>query len=159
MEKVSWGDEALQVIFVNSSKVMPVVRLRKNSVELLMDKELRRPVLRIGGKMAKEIYAILARRFLVRDLDGCSEVVLPLTALPAVSAWLLASHGSKPSEGLLDKLLSRTPKVIADLIWDLIELSKSSYGDGENRPLIDYRTALRASKVVRGLLELYKVMR
>lgn len=149
----------MQITLVNSSKVIPVVRLRKDSIELIMDKELSRPILKMGGKMAKKIYAILARRFLTRDLDSYSEVVLPLTALPAVSAWLLASHGSKPSEGLLDELLSRTPKVIADLIWDLIELSRSSYGDGENRPLIDYRTALRASKVVRGLLELYKVMR
>jgi hypothetical protein len=46
-----------------------------------------------------------------------------------VSVWLLASYTDKPSEELLDELLSRTPKVIADLFWDLVELSQSSYED------------------------------
>jgi hypothetical protein len=95
----------------------------------------------------------------MRGGDGCSEVLIPLTALPAVSVWLLASYTTKPSEELLDELLSRTPKVAADLFWDLVELSQSSYEDGERggKPFVDRRIALRASRAVRALLELYKL--
>ena len=140
-----------------TSKVMPVVRLKRSSIELVMDEKLERPLLRIGGKKAKEVYVILTKRFLMRGGDGCSEVLIPLTALPAVSVWLLASYTDKPSEELLDKLLCRTPKVLADLFWDLVELSQSSCERKRGKPFIDHRIALKASKVVRDLLELYKL--
>ena len=140
-----------------TSKVMPVVRLKRSSIELVMDEKLERPLLRIGGKKAKEVYVILTKRFLMRGGDGCSEVLIPLTALPAVSVWLLASYTDKPSEELLDKLLCRTPKVLADLFWDLVELSQSSCERERGKPFIDHRIALKASRVVRDLLELYKL--
>jgi hypothetical protein len=141
-----------------TSKVTPVVRLRKGSIELVMDEKLRRPLLRIGGKKVEEVHAVLAKKFLTREGDGCSEVLIPLTAFPAVSVWLLASYTGKPSEELLDELLYRTPKVLADLFWDLVELSQSFYEDERRgKPLIDYRIALKASKVVKALLELYNV--
>ena len=143
----------------STSKVTPVIRLKRSSIELVMDEKLERPLLRISGKKAMEVYAILTKRFLTRGGDGCSEVLIPLTALPAVSVWLLASYTDKPSEELLDELLGRTPKVIADLFWDLVELSQSSYERKGGKPFIDHRIALKASKVVRALLELYKVRR
>jgi hypothetical protein len=155
-----WGRALSPALLGGStSKVTPVVRLREGSVELVMDEKLERPLLRIGGKRAKEVYSILTKRFLMREGDGCSEVLVPLTALPAVSVWLLASYTAKPSEELLDELLSRTPKVTADLFWDLIELSQSSYESEEKRgkPFIDRRIALKASKAIRALLELYKL--
>jgi hypothetical protein len=144
---------------VLTSKVTPVVRLKRGSIELVMDEKLRRPLLRIGGKKAKEVYAILTKRFLIRRGDDCSEVLIPLTALPAVSVWLLASYTDKPSEELLDELLYRTPKLPADLFWDLVELSQSSYEDVKrgSKPFIDRRIALKASKAIRALLELYKL--
>jgi hypothetical protein len=143
---------------------MPVVRLKRGSIELVMDEKLKKPLLRIGGKKAEEAYKILAKKFLTREGDGCLEVLIPLTGFPASSVWLLASYTSGPSEELLDELLCRTPKVLADLFWDLVELSQSSYEDEEgeegeralSRPFIDHRIALKASKVVRSLLELYK---
>ena len=150
---------ASALLGVSTNKVTPVVRLKRGSIELVMDEKLKRPLLRIGGKKAKEVYAILTKRFLIREGDVHSEVLIPLTALPAVSVWLLASYTDNPSEELLDELLSRTPKVIADLFWDLVELSQSSYG-GEikrGRPFIDRRIALKASKAIRALLELYKL--
>jgi hypothetical protein len=124
-----------------------------------MDEKLKRPLLKIGGKRAKEAYAILSKKFLWREDDDCSEVLIPLTALPAVSVWLLASYTSKPSEDLLDELLARTPRVLADLFWDLVELSQDTYGYKTRRvkPLIDHRLAARASKVIRDLLELYNL--
>jgi hypothetical protein len=144
-----------------TSKVTPVVRLRRGSIELVMDEKLERPLLRIGGKKAEEaykIYKILAEKFSTRGGDGYSEVLIPLTGFPAVSVWLLASYTGKPSEKLLDELLYRTPKVLADLFWDLVELSQSSYEKGgRGKPFIDRRIALKASKVVRALLELYKL--
>jgi hypothetical protein len=144
---------------VSTNKVTPVVRLKRDSIELVMDETLKRPLLRISGRKAKEVYAILTKKFLTREGDVHSEVLIPLTALPAVSVWLLASYTDNPSEELLDKLLGRTPKVIADLIWDLVELSQSSYEGRRKRgkPFIDRRIALKASKVVRALLELYKL--
>lgn len=145
------------LIGVSTSKVTPVVRLRRGSIELVLDEKLEKPLLRIGGKKAKEVYAVLAKKFLMRGGNGCSEVLIPLTALPAVSVWLLASYTDKPSEELLDELLSRTPKVIADLFWDLVELSQSSYEGKGDKPFIDRRIALKASKVVTALLELYNV--
>jgi hypothetical protein len=155
-----WGKDLSPALLGGStSRVTPVVRLRRGSIELVMDEKLERPLLRIGGRKAKEVYAILTKRFLMRGGDGYSEVLIPLTALPAVSVWLLASYTDKPSEELLDELLSRTPKVLADLFWDLVALSQSSY-EGERkggRPFIDRRTALKASKVVGVLLELYKL--
>jgi hypothetical protein len=114
-------------------------------MELVMDEKLRKPLLRIGGKKVKEVHAILAERFSTRENDGHTEVLIPLTALPAVSVWLLTSYTGKPSEELLDELLCRTPKVIADLFWDLVELSESFYegeeGEGD-KPFIDHRIAL-----------------
>jgi hypothetical protein len=150
---------ASALLGVSTSKVTPVVRLKRGSIELVMDEKLKRPLLRIGGKKAKEVYAILIKRFLIRGGDNCSEVLIPLTALPAVSVWLLASYTDKPSEELLDELLYRTPKVLADLFWDLVELSQSSYEDGKRggKSFIDHRIALKASKAVRALLELYKL--
>ena len=141
-----------------TSKVTPAVRLRRGSIELVMDEKLEKPLLRIGGKKAKEVYAILAEKFLMKE-EGRSEVLIPLTTLPAVSVWLLASYTDKPSEELLDELLGRTPKVIADLFWDLVELSQSSYEDRKRggKQFIDHRTALKASKIIRALLELYKL--
>ena len=140
-----------------TSKVTPVVRLKRGSIELVMDEKLKKPLLRIGGRKAEEAYKILAEKFLTRGGDGCSEVLIPLTGFPAVSVWLLASYTSKPSEELLDELLCRTPKVLADLFWDLVELSQGFYEDGgEGKPFINHRIALKASKVVRSLLELYK---
>jgi hypothetical protein len=142
-----------------TSKVTPVVRLRRGSIELVMDEKLERPLLRINGKKAKEVYDILTKRFLTRGGDSCLEVLIPLTSFPAVSVWLLASYTDKPSEELLDELLYRTPKILADLFWDLVELSQSSYDDGkrEGKPFIDRKIAFKASKVVRALLELYKL--
>jgi hypothetical protein len=145
-----------------TSKVTPVVRLKKGFIELVMDEKLKKPLLRIGGRKAEEAYEILAKKFLTRGGDGCSEVLIPLTGFPAVSVWLLASYTSKPSEELLDELLCRTPKVLADLFWDLVELSQGFYegeesGRALSRPSIDHRIALKASKVVRALLELYKL--
>jgi len=145
------------LIGVSTSKVIPVVRLRRGSIELVLDEKLEKPLLRIGGKKAKEAYAVLAKKFLMREGNGCSEVLIPLTALPAVSVWLLASYTDKPSEELLNELLSRTPKVTADLFWDLVELSQSSYKRKGDKPFIDRRIALKASKVVTALLELYKL--
>ncbi|MCQ4448659.1 MAG: hypothetical protein NO076_05380 [Sulfolobales archaeon] len=149
------------LLSVSTSKVTPVIRLKRGSIELVMDEKLERPLLRISGKKAKEVYAILTRRFLTRERDGCSEVLILLTALPAVSIWLLASYADKPSEELLDELVGRTPKVIADLFWDLVELSQRSYERKGGKPfidqLIDHRITLKASKVVRALLELYNV--
>jgi hypothetical protein len=141
-----------------ASKVKPVVRLKRGSIELVMDEKLERPLLKIGGKRAEEAYIVLAKKFLTREGDGCSEVLIPLTALPAVSVWLLASYTGKPSKDLLDELLVRTPKVAADLFWDLVELSQDTYEYKARRvkPLIDHRLAARASKVIRDLLELYK---
>jgi hypothetical protein len=143
-----------------TSKVLPLVRLRKGILELVMDEKLKKPLLKVGGKKVEEIYTILAGKFLTRENNGHSEVLIPLTALPAVSVWLLASYTSKPSRDLLEELLCRTPKVIADLFWDLVELSESFY-DGKDsekgKPFIDHRIALKASKVVRALLELYKL--
>jgi hypothetical protein len=138
---------------------MPVVRFRRGSIELVMDEKLERPLLRIGGKKAEEAYKILAEKFSTRGGDGCSEVPIPLTGFPAVSVWLLTSYTGKPSEKLLDELLYRTPKVLADLFWDLVELSQSSYEDGKRggKPFIDHRIALRASRTVKALLELYKL--
>jgi hypothetical protein len=140
-------------------KVTPVVRLKRGSIELVMDEKLKKPLLRTGGRRAEEAHAILAERFSTREEDGRSEVLIPLTALPAVSVWLLASYTGKPSQELLDELLCRTPKVIADLFWDLVELSEGFYEDegrGGGKPFIEHRIALKASKVVRALLELYR---
>jgi hypothetical protein len=141
-----------------ASKVKPVVRLKRGSIELVIDEKLERPLLKIGGKRAKEAYIVLAKKFLTREGDGCSEVLIPLIALPAVSVWLLASYTGKPSEDLLDELLARTPRVVADLFWDLVELSQETYGYKARRvkPLIDHRLAARASKAIRDLLKLYK---
>jgi len=141
-----------------ASKVKPVARFKGGSIELVMDEKLERPLLKIGGKRAEEAYIILSKKFLTREDDGRSEVLIPLTALPAVSVWLLASYTGKPSEDLLDELLARTPKVAADLFWDLVELSQDTYEYKARRvkPIIDHRLAARASKVIRDLLELYK---
>ncbi len=141
------------------SKTTPVVRLKKSSIELVMDNKLKRPILKIGGKKAEKVYAILTEKFLTRKENDYSEVLIPLRALPAVGVWLLASYTNNPSEELLDMLLSRTPKVIADFFWDLIELSQSFYKNNKrkDRPFIEYRIALKASKVVRALLEIYKL--
>jgi hypothetical protein len=133
--------------------VTPVVRFNGDVLELVMDERLVKPLLRIGGRIAREAYAILAKRFLTGEKSS-SEVFIPLAALPAVSIWLLATYGSKTSEELLDRLLHRTPKLLADLFWDLVELS-TSIGDG--KPLIDHRSALKASKIVRNLLKLYRL--
>jgi hypothetical protein len=150
---------ASALLGASTSKVAPVVRFKRGSIELVMDEKLERPLLRIGGKKAKEVYAILTKKFLMREGDMRSEVLIPLTAFPAVSVWLLASYTGNPSEELLNELLSRTPKVIADLFWDLVELSQSSYEDERkrDRPFIDRRVAVKASKIVRALLELYKL--
>jgi hypothetical protein len=137
-----------------ASKTSPVVRFNRDSLELVVDERLKRPLLRVRGRVAEEAYAILAKKFLTRG-DNSSEVLIPLTALPAVSTWLLASYGSKASEERLDTLLYRTPKLIADLVWDLVELSPKV--SENNKPLIDHRTALKASKIVRELLKLYKL--
>jgi hypothetical protein len=156
----SWGRAlALVPIGVSTSKVTPVVRLKRGSIELVMDEKLKKPLLRIRGRKAEEAYKILAEKFLTRRGDDCSEILIPLTALPAVSVWLLASYTDNPSEELLDVLLYRTPKVLADLFWDLVELSQSSYEDRKRggRSFIDHRIALKASKAVRALLELYKL--
>jgi hypothetical protein len=146
-------------IGVSTSKVTPVVRLKRGSIELVMDEKLKKPLLRIGGRKAEEAYKILAEKFLTRRGDDCSEILIPVTSFPAVSVWLLASYTDKPSEELLDKLLYRTPKVLADLFWDLVELSQSSYEGKRKRgkPFIDRRIALKASKAIRALLELYKL--
>ena len=65
----------------STSKVAPVVRLRRGSIELVMDEKLERPLLRIGGKKAREVYAILTKRFLMRRGEGCSEVLIPTSPL------------------------------------------------------------------------------
>jgi hypothetical protein len=126
-----------------ASKVKPVVRLKRGSIELVMDEKLERPLLKIGGKRGEEAYVILTKKFLRREDDDCSEVLIPLTALPAVSVWLLASYTGKPSEDLLDELLARTPRVVADLFWNLVELSQDTYEYKARRvkPLIDHRLA------------------
>jgi hypothetical protein len=156
----SWGRAlAPALIGVSMSKVTPVVRLKRGSIELVMDEKLKKPLMRIGGRKAEEAYKILAKKFLTRRGDDCSEILIPITSFPAVSVWLLASYTDKPSEELLDELLYRTPKILADLLWDLVELSQNSYGDGKRggKPFIDHRIALKASKVVKALLELYKL--
>ena len=147
------------LIGTSGSKLTPVVRVKKGSIELVMDEKLKKPLMRIGGRRAEEAYKILAERFLTRRGDDCSEILIPVTSFPAVSVWLLASYTDNHSEELLDELLYRTPRVLADLFWDLVELSQSSYEDGKRggKPFIDHRIALKASKVVRDLLELYKL--
>jgi hypothetical protein len=158
--KTSWGRALASILIgASTSKVTPVVRLKRGSIELVMDEKLKKPLMRIGGRKAEEAYKILAGKFLTRRGDSCSEILIPVASFPAVSVWLLASYTDKPSEELLDELLYRTPKVLADLFWDLVELSQSSHEDGKRggKPFIDHKIALKASKVVRDLLELYKL--
>ena len=135
--------------------VSPVARFNERYLELVLDEKLARPTLRVWGNTAKMAYTILAKRFLVRGSDGgFMEVPIPLMAFPAVSVWLLASYGREPSEDMLNELFCYTPRLLADFIWDLVEISGSDAG--RRGPLIDHKTALKASKIVREMLNLYQ---
>jgi hypothetical protein len=134
--------------FYGVSRLSPIVRLVRGFVELYIDERLQKPVVRVGGARAGRAYAILARRFLARN---SSEVVIPLTALPAVGVWLLASYTRDPDEDLLERLLKRTPRAIADILADLIEISEGNGGGG----VIRGRLAVKASKAINELLDLY----
>jgi len=139
------------------SRVTPVARFN-GALELFVDERLQQPLLKVGGRTGRKAYAILSKRFLTRTRNGVKEILIPLTAFPAVSVWLLASYRSKPSEHWLDELLYRTPKVLADFVWDLVEMPTSNLGEENHKPLIDYRLATRASKIVREMLKLYKLV-
>lgn len=135
------------------SRITPVVRYRGKSLELVLDERLSRPLLRMGGAKAEKIYRVLSSKFLTRDNRSAREILVPLQYLPAVSVWLVASY-RKVSEELLDNLMTRTPRLLADLVWDLVDLSKNV---DEQKQLIEYRMALRASKIVNELLKLYNL--
>jgi len=139
------------------SEVTPIIRCGKR-LELVIDEKLKCPIIAIASKNADEIYKILSKRFLVRRNSNAKEILIPLQALPAVSVWLLASYGVKPSEELLDKLLLNTPTLLVDLFWDLVDLSSTSVKTKDNKPLINRNKLLKASKIVRELLELYEVV-
>jgi len=139
------------------SEVTPIIRCGKQ-LELVIDEKLKRPIIAITSKYADDVYRILSKKFLVRHNSDIKEILIPLQAFPAVSVWLLASYGVKPSEELLDKLLLNTPTLLVDLFWDLVELSSTSVKTKGNKPLINRNKLLKASKIVRELLKLYEVM-
>jgi len=147
----------VKTIGPSCTAITPIVRCR-NKLELMIDEKLTRPIIAITGKNVDEICRVLSKRFLVRHNGNGKEMLIPLQAFPAVSVWLLASYGVKPSEELLDKLLLNTPTLLADLFWDLVDISLTDTRVKDGKPLISRAILLKASKVVRELLKLYKVI-
>ena len=138
------------------SGVVPVVRCAKR-LELVIDSRLERPVVAVSGKGAEVMCSVLSKKFLTRHNGRGEEILVPVHALPAVGVWLLVSYRTKPSEELLEKLLYRTPTVLADLFWDLVTLSDGVNSD-DGEPLINRSVLIEASKIARKLLKLYKVI-
>jgi len=136
------------------SKLSPVVVYR-NAVEVYLDKRTLQPIVRIGGKHAKRLFRILAERFLT---TGPNEVAIPITALPAITVWLIACTKKRPNTQLLDKLLYRTPIVLANLVWDIAELCNSPIQEPQTQevePLITETCLERARRAINELLKLY----
>jgi hypothetical protein len=140
------------------SRLSPLVRVRGPAVELFLDERLQTPLLRVRGSAAGEVARILAGRFLTREVDGSTEILIPLPALPAVEVWLLASLTARPEEELLERLLEGTPRTLADLVADLIEISARRKADARE-PLITGSVARKASRIVREALQLYLGLR
>jgi len=139
------------------SRVTPAVKCGRR-LELLLDEKLKQPIIAISGRVADEMCRVLSERFLTRDNGNVKEVLIPLHALPAVSVWLVASYNAKPSRELLEALLLSTPTVLADLVWDLVDLSSTGAREGDDKPLINQYILLKSSKIMRELLKLYKLM-
>ena len=157
MLEEGWGRMKVRSANYLYSRVVPVVRCGKR-LELVLDEKLKQPIIAISGRGADEICTIFSEKFLTRESDGVKEVLIPLHVFPAVSVWLVASYNAKPSRELLNRLLLGTPTVLADLFWDLVELSSTDTGEGNDKPLINRYILLRASKTMRELLKLYKLM-
>ena len=139
------------------SRVTPAVKCGRR-LELLLDEKLKQPIIAISGRVADEMCRVLSERFLTRDNGNVKEVLIPLHALPAVSVWLVASYNAKPSRELLEALLLSTPTVLADLVWDLVDLSSTGTREDDDKPLINQYILLKSSKIMRELLKLYKLM-
>lgn len=137
------------------SRLSPLVRVRGPAVELFLDERLQTPLLRIRGSAAGEVAGILAGRFLAREAGGSTEILIPLPALPAVEVWLLASLTARPEEELLERLLEETPRTLADLVADLIEISARRRRADSREPLITGSVARKASRIIREALQLY----
>ena len=138
------------------SGVTPIVKCGRR-LELVLDGKLKQPIMVISGKSANEICRVLSEMFLTRNNSGVKEIIIPLLKLPAVSVWLVASYNTKPSRELLEALLLNTPTVLADLFWDLVDLSSTDAREDDSDPLINRYILLRASKIMRELLKLYKL--
>ncbi len=141
------------------SRLSPLVRVRGPVVELFLDERLQTPLLRVRGSTAGEVARILAGRFLTREADGSTEILIPLPALPAVEVWLLASLTARPEEELLERLLEGTPRTLADLVADLIEISARRRKADAREPLITGSVARKASRIIREALQLYLGLR
>ena len=142
------------LMIMNVSRVKPIVKFFDGVLELFLDGELLTPLVRAKGANAETMFRVLSRIFTVKENGGVYEIEVPLTALPAVEVWILASFTTKPSEELLDKLLKSTPKIAIDLISELIALSAQKRKSCKD-PYIVYSIAQKASKILREIIELY----
>ncbi len=140
------------------SRLTPVIRFDGRSLELLLDRRGLPPILRIRGSKARELFAILSRKYDGVRVDSDAELLIPLQHLPAVSVWLLSTLTTKPSEETLDRLVESTPRILADVVWELVRLSGARSDKGRRMAMIDYKMALVGSKIVKEMLKLYKLL-
>ncbi|ADV65585.1 hypothetical protein [Desulfurococcus mucosus] len=138
-------------------KITPVVKIRGNELKLFLHEEMTNPILAYSSRSVEVVGKALSKRFLARNNpDGSRDILLPITAFPAVSVWLAASYGARPSEELLEKLLDATPKAVADVIWKKIESSPGVVEDW-TQPLMDAATLRETAKTIRRYLKIHGV--
>ena len=111
------------------------------------------PLLRVSGSSAKAMFEAITSAFGNPLPDGT--VPIPPHLFPSVAAWSVAAIGCRDPKALLEMALKRTPKVVADAVWELAYLSSLKRRGRRGRTLIDGQIARQAAKHLRGLLELY----
>ena len=133
-------------------ELRPFARFKAGSFGIYLSDGLA-PLLRVSGSSAKAMFEAITSAFGNPLQDGT--VPIPPHLFPSVAAWSVAAIGCRDPKTLLEKALKRTPKVVADAVWELAYLSSLKRRGRRGKALIDGQIARQAAKHLRGLLELY----
>lgn len=115
------------------------------------------PLLVVGGKRAGLIMNILREELGSYIEDGVEKISVKPLATPAVLVWIATSIASTPSRDLLHALITRTPRPLVELLFELIDIGN---GYRKSRPLIPPKKLYITSRILIRILELlgYPVM-
>lgn len=120
-------DERLE-LYLFSDKLPPLLSMRRN---------------------AKELFNALSKVFGYTCNDGVKTIVVKPLYVPAVLVWTVASLTLGPRVEVLEKLISGTPVIAVELIFESIDAGRAYREKG---PLIPKQRLVRVSRKVVGVL-------